>query len=221
MFGPAQGVWVWPAGVAETYGRACLAVVEPVADGRGETISAFQPQSKPGKGKRLTMNLDANGPCVAVVAFFNPRTGKLANRWRPAFVELPLWEARGLPLASLVWKWEEGAEPFECHVLLVARESEDLPPAMTLITAMQDPKADEKLLSLQTTRLREQINKWEAGKDKTGLAARSVPAQFGGVVRGTEEFPWRDHAQKIGFAQVQPGCVIYSYPASPPSPAKH
>ena len=79
---------------AKPYGRICLTIADN--SGREEL---FQADTPTGAGKKIVVHVDANSKGFALVAAFNQKDGRLANNWRPQFVELPQWEEVPLPKA--------------------------------------------------------------------------------------------------------------------------
>jgi hypothetical protein len=73
---------------------------------------------------------------------------------------------------------------------------------------MQNPKVDDRVLTMQTGKLKELIGRIASDKDKVNQAPASEP-EVGGVFRGTA-FPWRQFAQSVNFSADRPGVVIIS-----------
>ena len=71
---------------------------------------------------------------------------------------------------------------------------------------MQSPKIDEKLLAMQTNKLRELIGRITSENQKSNLTPFKDP-EMGGVFRGNE-FPWRMFAQSVNFGDDQSGVLI-------------
>src|SRR5436853_14745 len=81
--------------------------------------------------------------------------------------------------------------------------------AKKLVTAMQAPKMDERLLAMQTNKLRELIGRITSEKEKVNQAPMTDP-EVGGVFRGAGDaaFPWRQFAQSINFGDDRPGVLV-------------
>jgi hypothetical protein len=73
---------------------------------------------------------------------------------------------------------------------------------------MQNPKVDERVLAMQTTKLKELIGKLAVDKDKANQGPSSEP-EVGGVFRGTA-FPWRQFARGVNFSTDHPGVLVLS-----------
>jgi hypothetical protein len=71
---------------------------------------------------------------------------------------------------------------------------------------MQNPKVDDRVLALQTGKLKELIGRITSGREKLNPGPASEP-EVGGVFRGTA-FPWRQFAQGANFAADRPGVLI-------------
>ena len=105
------------------------------------------------------------------------------------------------------WDWSTASGPFDFYVLFLAPDSKEVAEAKKLIDAMQAAK-DDRLLAMQTGKLRELIGRITSEKEKINQAPASEP-EVGGVFRGAA-FPWRQFAQSVNFAADQPGAVILS-----------
>ncbi|MCA1658450.1 MAG: hypothetical protein LC627_04030, partial [Verrucomicrobiaceae bacterium] len=111
------------------------------------------------------------------------------------------------PKAPLKWDWSTTNGPFDFYVLFLAPDSKEIKEAKKLIDAMQAAK-DDRLLAMQTIKLREIIGRITSEKEKVNQAPVSEP-EVGGVFRGVA-FPWRQFAQSVNFAAEKPGAVILS-----------
>ena len=142
--------------------------------------------------------------------------------WRPQLSEVPAeFEEVQLPKAPAI----PGIGPApaclsicsSCSCLPGAKEIEE---ATKLVAAMQAPKMDERLLAMQTNKLRELIGRITNEKEKVNQAPMTEP-EMGGVFRGAGEdatFPWRQFAQSINFAEDRPGVLILSSEGAAKSP---
>jgi hypothetical protein len=67
---------------------------------------------------------------------------------------------------------------------------------------------DDRVLALQTGKLKELIGRIAADKSNSNQAPVSEP-EVGGVFRGAA-FPWRQFAQKVNFSADRPGVLVLS-----------
>jgi hypothetical protein len=189
----------------QPHGRVCFSVFEP---GPPEKEEAFQMSMPPGPGKTVRAYLDASEECTVLVAALT-KDGKIANGWRPQLAEVPEeFEEILLPKAPLKWDWSAASGPFDFFVLFLAPGSKEIEEAKRLIEAMQNPKVDDRVLALQTSKLKELIGRITSAKEKVNQAPVSEP-EVGGVFRGAA-FPWRQYAQAINFAADKPGVLVLS-----------
>ena len=187
------------------HGRVCVALFEP---GPPEKEEAFQMSSAPGPGKTVRAYVDASEKCTVLMAAIT-KDGKLANGWRPQLSEVPdEFEEILLPKAPVKWDWSAASGPFDFFVVFLAGGSNEIEEARKLVEAMQNPKVDERVLALQTSKLKELIGRITSAKEKVNQAPVSEP-EVGGVFRGAA-FPWRQFAQGINFAADKPGVLILS-----------
>lgn len=191
------------------HGRVCLSIFEP---GPPEKEEAFQSSAPPGAGKLVRAYVDASDKCSVLVAAIT-KDGKLVNGWRPQLAEVPAeYEEILLPTAPVKWEWTTSAAPFDFYVLFLAPDSKDMAEAKKLVGAMQNPKVDERVLALQTGKLKELIGRITADRSTANHGPASQP-EIGGVFRGSA-FPWRQFAQAANFASDHPGVVILSSEAT-------
>ena len=73
---------------------------------------------------------------------------------------------------------------------------------------MQNPKVEERVLAMQTTKLKELIGRLATDKNKANQGPVSEP-EVGGVFRGTA-FPWRQFAKAVNFSAESPGVLVLS-----------
>ena len=190
------------------YGRACLALAEPEGD------KLLEETAQAGEGKSFVVYLDANRPCLAFIAAFTRKEGRLANDWQPLLVELPEWEAQRLPSKPQVWEWTKEGEPFDVQVFFLARDTPGLDKLRALVKAMSGDGREAALAKLQERQLREVLAPWVA--DESAVAARpaNAPARIGGTARAAgAEFPWRDYARSVNFSAEKPGVITFRHDA--------
>ena len=191
------------------YGRVCVSLFEP---GPPEKEEAFQMSLPPGPGKTVRAYVDASEKCTVLLAAIT-KDGKLANGWRPQLSEVPdEFEEILLPKAPVKWDWSAASGPFDFFVVFLATGSKELEEAKKLVEAMQNPKVEERVLALQTGKLKELIGRITSAKEKVNQAPVNEP-EVGGVFRGAA-FPWRQYAQGINFAADKPGVLVLSSDAA-------
>jgi len=186
------------------HGRVCLSLFEP---GPPEKEEAFQISAPAGAGKTVRAYVDASEKCTVLVAAIT-KDGKLPNGWRPQLAEVPGdFEEILLPTAPVKWDWSTSSVKFDFYVLFLSPDSKEIAEAKKLVDAMQNLKVDDRVLALQTGKLKELIGRIAADKN-TNQAPVTEP-EVGGVFRGTA-FPWRQFARAANFAPDRPGVVILS-----------
>ncbi|MEY2482029.1 MAG: hypothetical protein QOK24_557 [Verrucomicrobiota bacterium] len=186
------------------YGRVCISLYEP---GPPEKEEPFKMSAPAGPGKTVHAYIDASHKCSVLVAALT-KDGKLANGWRPQLAEVAgEFEETLVPKTAVKWDWTTASGPFDFYVLFLAPDSKEVAEAKKLIDAMQAVK-DDRLLAMQTGKLRELIGRITSEKEKINQAPASEP-EVGGVFRGAA-FPWRQFAQSVNFAADRPGAVILS-----------
>jgi hypothetical protein len=187
------------------HGRFCLSIYEP---GPPEKEEAFQNSAAPGAGKTVRAYVDASDKCSVLVAALT-KDGKLVNGWRPQLSEVPAeYEEILLPKAPVKWDWSAASGPFDLYVLFLAPGSKEIDEAKKLVDAMQNPKVDDRVLAMQTGKLKELIGRLASDKDKSNQAPASEP-EVGGVFRGAA-FPWRQFARSANFSADRPGVLVLS-----------
>ncbi len=188
------------------HGRVCVAVSE---GGKDEVLRST---STPGAGKTIHVFLDASDKCTAVVAPLQ-KNGTLANGWKPLVVDLEEDHVEvELPKAPANWEWSAAGEPFEFQILFLPPGNKESGDLRKLISAMQDPKIEARVLALQTNKLRELLGRVAAEKDRGGQIAATDP-EVGGVFRGNG-FPWRQYAQGVNFSPQSPGILLIPGPSA-------
>jgi hypothetical protein len=191
------------------YGRVCLSLFEP---GPPEKEEAFQISAPAGAGKIVRAYVDASEQCSVLVAAIT-KDGKLANGWRPQLSEVPgEFEEILLPKTPVKWEWATPSAPFDFYVVFLAPDSKEIAEAKKLVEAMQNPKVDDRVLTLQTGKLKELIGRLAADKSNANQAPATQP-EVGGVFRGAA-FPWRQFARAANFGPEHPGIVILSSEAA-------
>jgi hypothetical protein len=201
----ASGVATAAVDEDKPYGRVCFALHEP---GPPEKEEPFQMSAPAGPGKTVHAYVDASEKCT-VLAVAITKDGKLANGWRPQLSEVPdEFEEILLPKGPAKWDWSAASSPFDFYVLFLTSGSKEIDEAKKLVDAMQNPKVDDRVLALQTGKLKELIGRITSEKEKVNQAPVSEP-EVGGVFRGTA-FPWRQFAQGINFAADSPGVLVLS-----------
>lgn len=187
------------------HGRVCFAVSEAATPEKEEP---FRATTAPGPGKKVKAYIDASNKCTVLVAALT-KDGKLVNGWRPQIAQVPEeFEEIELPKAPISWDWSAASGAFDFYVLFLAPGFKETDEITKLVTAMQASKADDRLLGMQTTKLRELIGRITNAKEKVNQAAMT-DAEVGGVFRGSA-FPWRQYAQSINFSDERPGVLVLS-----------
>jgi hypothetical protein len=187
------------------HGRVCLSIVEP---GPPEKEEAFTLSAPTGAGKTVRAYIDSSDKCSVLLAALT-KDGKLANGWRPQLADVPSdFEEILLPTGSVKWEWAASSVPFDFYVLFLASDSKELAEARKLVEAMQSPKVDDRVLGMQTTKLKELIGRLATDKSKANQGPASQP-EVGGVFRGAA-FPWRQFARAVNFSSDLPGVLVLS-----------
>jgi hypothetical protein len=185
--------------------RVCLSIYEP---GPPEKEEAFQISTAAGPGKTVRAYVDSSDKCTVLIAALT-KDGKLVNGWRPQLSEVPRdFEEILLPITPVKWFWATASGPFDLYVLFLAPGSKEIDEARKLVDAMQNPKVDDRILTMQTGKLKELIGRIASDKDKSNQAPVSEP-EVGGVFRGAA-FPWRQFARSVNFAADRPGVLVLS-----------
>lgn len=187
------------------HSRVCLSIYEP---GPPEKEEAFQSSAPAGGGKTVRAYVDASDKCTVLVAALT-KDGKLANGWRPQLSEVPGdFEEILLPKAPVKWDWAGSAAPFDVYVLFLEPGSKEIEEAKKLVDAMQNPRAEDRILAMQTGKLKELVGRIASDKEKGNQAPVSQP-EVGGVFRGAA-FPWRQFAKGANFSADRPGVLVLS-----------
>jgi hypothetical protein len=205
LFAATSAFAAGPVDEEKPYGRVCLSLYEP---GPPEKEEAFQNSAPPGAGKTVRAYVDASEKCSVLIAA-TTKDGKLVNGWRPQLSEVPPdYEEILLPKTPVKWDWSTASGPFDLYVLFLAPGSKEIEEAKKLVEAMQNPKVDDRVLAMQTGKLKELIGRIASDKDKTDQAPVSEP-EVGGVFRGAA-FPWRQFARSVNFSADRPGVLVLS-----------
>jgi hypothetical protein len=187
------------------HGRICLAIFEP---GPPEKEEAFTLAAAPGAGKTVRAYVDSSDKCSVLVVALT-KDGKLANGWRPQLSEVPPEnEEILLPKPPVKWDWATASGPFDLYAVFLDPASKEIDEARKLVDAMQNPKVDDRVLAMQTTKLKELLGRLASDKDKANAAPVSEP-EVGGVFRGAA-FPWREYARGVNFSADKPGVLVLS-----------
>ena len=187
------------------HGRVCLSVFEP---GPPEKEEVFQISTPAVAGKIVRAYVDASEKCSVLIAAIT-KDGRLPDGWRPQLSEVPGdFEEILLPKAPVKWDWNAASAPFDFYVLFLAPGSKEIEEAKKLIDAMQNAKIDDRILVMQTGKLKELIGRLASDKDRTNQAPVSDP-EIGGVFRGAA-FPWRQFARSVNFSPDRPGVLVLS-----------
>lgn len=187
----------------QSRGRVCLSVVEK---GPPAKETPFRTKLMAGPGGKVNIYLDASTKCVVLLAALT-KDGRLANGWRPQISDLPEdFEEIQLPREPVTWDWTPQAAPLDIYVVFMQPDSPDAEAGKKLVSAMQPLKMDDRLLEMQTNKLRELIGRITSETQKTNQTVFKDP-EVGGVFRGAE-FPWRQFAQSVSFGDGRPGVLI-------------
>jgi hypothetical protein len=188
---------------ANSRGRVCISLIEP---GSPPNELAFRTTSVVGPGARLKIYVDASTKCLVLVVALN-KEGNLASGWRPQLSEVPEdFEEIDFPIKPVVWKWTAQGSSLGIYVLFMHLGSKDAEEAKRLASAMQPLELEDRLLVMQTNKLRELVGRIARDKQKSNQTIYKDP-EVGGVFRG-EEFPWRQFAQSVSFSDERPGVLI-------------
>ena len=117
-----------------------------------------------------------------------------------------------LPKAPVRWDYATPSASFDFYVLFLSPDANEIAEAKKLVEAMQNPKVDDRVLALQTGKLKELIGRIAADKSNPNQGPVSEP-EVGGVFRGAA-FPWRQFARAANFSPELPGVVILSSEAA-------
>ena len=187
---------------AENYARICVTTIESESKELPLTET-----SSPAPAKKLVIHLDANMECTALIVPFTNKGSSLANDWRPQMVTLPQWDERTLPNSRAAWEWNKDIGPFELWIFFFKRDVSGVSDIQKLVTAMQTPTLDEKILTQQTRRLCDMLASRMTGNQPRIQEHKATVALVGGTVRGTE-FPWRDFADKVPLNDALEGTLV-------------
>ena len=187
---------------ADNYARVCATTID------AESKEApLHEASAPGPGKKLVVHLDANTECTALIVPLTEHGSRLANGWRPQMVMLPQWDERTLPNSRAAWEWNKTGDPFELRIFFFKTGAAGFSDIEKLVTAMQSPNLDERILAQQTRLL---CDKLSTRMNESQLVVQGPKANatlVGGAMRGTE-FPWRDYAEKVTLNDALEGTLV-------------
>jgi hypothetical protein len=190
-------------------GRVCLSIVDSGPSAKEEP---FRLSEKGRPGSTLRAHIDASNKCTVLIAALT-KDGKLANGWRPQLSDVPAdFEEVQLPKTPVTWEWSGAHGAFDLYILFLPPGSKEVDEAKKLVAAMQAPKIDDRLLTMQANKLRELVGRITNEREKVNQAPMTEP-ELGGVFRGAgvdAVFPWREFAQSINFAENRPGVLVLS-----------
>ena len=146
----------------------------------------------------------------------NTRDGKLANDWRPQFVDLPPWEEVQLPEAPDTWKWSAASGPVDIYVLFLHPGSTEARELKTLVMAMLNPNIERRVLERQTVKLRELATRSGVISAEMVYVAKVTRVELAATYRGAS-FPWQRHASAANFSKAMPGLLIFRVDDSKPA----
>jgi hypothetical protein len=208
----ARSLVAAPYDEGQPHGRFCIAV----SDAAGKE-DAFRPTDAPAAGKKISAYLDASAKCTALVVALR-KDGKLAYGWKPQIVDLEEDAETQLPKSPATWEWNAAAGPFDFYVIFLAPGADAAGELKKLVTAIQGTD-DDRLLTMQTNKLRELLGRVAAEKDRAAQAV-SEESEVGGVFRAIDRdlprdttFPWRQFAKGVNFAPDKPGVAIVAVAA--------
>jgi hypothetical protein len=188
------------------YGRACVTVV----DSKTKNETVLTDNLKPAAQSNVSVHLEANSKCEAIVAAFSSVDGSLANGWRPVRVSLEQWREQTLPFAGESWAWVEAGQPFEVFVTFLPRNMPTAAKMLGLVDKLREGKGDADLQKLQARQLREELRRWAASDSAVAARPENAPTPIAGIARGLD-FPWRVHARTVNFTGEKPGVIIYRH----------
>jgi hypothetical protein len=187
---------------AESYARVCVTSIDA-----GSQESVLTEDSSPASGKRLVVHLDASTECTALIVPLTEKGSRLANSWRPQMIVLPQWDERTLPNSRAAWEWNKSGEPFELWIFFFKRDTPGLNDIQKLVSAMQNPSLEERVLTQQTRLLCDKLRSRMTGSQQIMRGPKAGAALVGGAMRATE-FPWRDYAQKVTLNDALEGTLV-------------
>ena len=158
------------------YGRACVTVV----DSKTKNETLLTDNLKPAAESNVSIHLEANTQCKAIVAAFSSIEGSLANGWLPVIVSLEEWKEQTLPdAAGKPWAWVEAGQPFEVFVTFLPREMPTA--ALSLVAKLRGGKGDADVQKLPAWQLREEFRRWAASDSAVAARPESAPAPIAGT----------------------------------------
>lgn len=187
--------------LGEGYARVCVTTV----DADLETV--FSEASLANEGRKLTVHLDANIECAALVVALEQKGSRLANGWRPQVISLPEWTEKILPVPPLSWEWGKAGDPFELWVFFFKHDAAGLKEIQKLVTAMQKSEPNSQLLDQQTRKICEMLRSRMSGNARIIQGAKASAPLVGGTTRRVD-FPWRNFAQKVPLNEALEGELV-------------
>ena len=162
------------------YGRTCVTAV----DSKTKTEKLLTADLKPAAECTVTVHLDANMACEAIVAAFSKIDGTLANGWLPVIVRLEEWKEQTAPPAHEPWAWVQTGGPFEVFVAFLPKGEPLAEKALGLLAKLREGKADAAAQKLQARQLREELRRWAASESAVAARPENAPTQVGVTMRG-------------------------------------
>lgn len=188
--------------LAESYARVCVTTIDSDSE-----EAVLTDASSPGPGKKLIVHLDANTECTALIVPLAQNESRLANGWRPQMVVLPQWDERTLPNSGPSWRWQKSGGAFELWIFFFKRDAAGLTEIEKLVSAMQRPNLDERVLTQQTRMLRDKLSTRMSGFQQATPAPKAGTVIMNDEVRATE-FPWRNYAEKVTLNDALEGTLV-------------
>jgi hypothetical protein len=165
------------------YGRASVTVV----DSKTKKETLLMDNLKSAAESNVSIHLEANTKCEAIVAAFSNVDGSLANGWRPVIMSLEQWKEQTLPPVGKPWAWVEAGQRFEVFVTFLPREVPTA--AKMLVDKLHEGNGDAAVQKLQAWQLRDELRRWAASDSTVAARPESAPAPIAGTARGVD-LPW-------------------------------
>jgi hypothetical protein len=185
--------------------RACISVVNSLNNDE----EALRSDTTGRRGLKINAYLDSTVACDALAAVFT-KTGQALTGCRPQFVTLAARNEVTLPKAPVAWNWEKDPGPIEGYVVFFAKGSKESAEVRALVAAIQGT-TDDKVLRLQTSKLRELIGR--ANVDRSAQSRPKTETEVAGTYRMVVGFDWHSAARTVEFSADKPGAL--GFPTSP------
>lgn len=186
------------------YGRVCISVID--GSGNEQALDTYRPAARQGNVS-LQAHVEANTPCMVVVAAFDAQGGGVLAGWPPQVADLQAWDEVVLPKPSTPSKTALNA-PFEVEVLFLASKAPAAGDIRKLVGLMQKPAGNATLTRLQAKKLRELMSGTIAESDRAHYLATRAQTEIGGTIRGLT-WEWRKYASEVNFSDERPGLLIF------------